>query len=122
MNRIIAQAVIAVVVMSVSDISAASDKAAVYATGNTLLAWCLSASRSEQRLCDGYILGVADVMLENKKIGDVAACIPVPVRSRGWSQILNVVQRFLASHPEKRSQLSATNLVARALAEAYPCQ
>ena len=120
MNRVAAKVVIVVAAMSISAVSAAADKAAVYMNGNSLYAWCLSASRSQQGLCDGYILGIADAMEESKTIAGFAACIPAQVRTRSWAQILNVVKRFLASHPEKRP-LSATELIAQAFQEAFPC-
>jgi hypothetical protein len=119
MNRIIAKALVAAV-MSVGTVSDAADKAAVYVSGNSLNAWCMSASQSQRGLCDGYILGIADA-LEVSKIGGFAACIPAQVRTRSWAQILNVVKQFLASHPEKRPLFSATTLVASALAEMFTC-
>lgn len=60
MTRINAKPVIAFAVMFASAISAASDTIAASASGNSLYAWCLSTSRSQQGLCDGYILGIAD--------------------------------------------------------------
>lgn len=69
--------------------------------GNSLYAWCLSASRSQKGLCDGYILGIADA-LEESKIGGFAAYIPAQVRTRSWVQILDVAKQFLVSHPDKR--------------------
>ena len=120
MNQIVAGALVAAV-MSVSTVSDAADRVAVHVNGNSLYAWCLSASQSQRGLCDGYILGIADAMMEESKIGGFTACIPVAVRTRSWARILNVVKQFLASHPEQRHLLSATNLVASALAEAFPC-
>ena len=120
MNRIITTRVVAAVI-SVSVLTAAAEKAAAYATGNNLLAWCVSASRTERGLCHGYILGIADAMEESKNIGRFAACIPAPVRAGSPGRLFQLAQQFLASHPEKR-QLSASSLVANALAEAFPCK
>jgi hypothetical protein len=120
MTRIIAKAAIAFSVMSASVIGVASNTLAASASGNGLYAWCLSASRSEQGLCNGYILGIADAMVDGKIVEGFTACIPAPVRLRSPGQLFGVVKRFLASHPEKR-QLSATGLVAQAFQERYPC-
>ena len=117
MDRIIAKAVMAVAVAS---LSAMPVEASAHASGTHLYAWCLSASRAEKRLCTGYILGIADAMEESTKIGEFAACIPPAVRIRSPERLYHVAQQFLASHPEKR-QLSAASLVASAFAEAFPC-
>jgi Rap1a immunity proteins len=120
MKRIITRSVVAAVI-SVGILSAAAGKAAAFATGNNLLAWCVSASRTERGLCHGYILGIADAMAESNSLGRVAACIPGPVRTGSPGRLYQLAQQFLALHPEKR-RLSASSLVANALADAFPCK
>ena len=117
MKRIIAKTVTAVAVASLSAIPV---EVSAHASGTNLYAWCLSAARAEKRLCNGYILGIADAMEESKRIGEFAACIPPAVRTRNPGRLYHVAQQFLASHPEKR-QRSAASLVASAFAEAFPC-
>ena len=114
MNRIIANAVFG----AVMSVSAAGQ--AAHVSGTNLHAWCLSASRAQQGLCDGYIEGIADAMEESKTTGGFTACIPAAVRIRRTAHVYEVVKRFLASHPERR-HLSAIGLVANAFQEAFPC-
>ena len=85
-----------------------------YLTGDDLFDWCRASSHDG---CWGYVSGIADAMsVAGAGLGR-RACIPDSVRI---SQAADIVQRFLLGHPEQR-HFAAPGLVARALADAFPC-
>lgn len=97
-----------------------------WTTGNDLHRWCSSDGDNEgsweQAVCSGYIIGVADEMVNSgnplQNPGNWAACIPVGVSRL---QIRDIAARHIDQHPEFR-HLLAHWLVERALAEAFPCE
>jgi Rap1a immunity proteins len=81
--------------------------------GNSLYGEC----KDLHLACVAYAVGIADAMSTGSQIGGYAACLQ-PNITRG--QIGEVAIRFLAAHPELRHD-AAAGLVARALAETFPC-
>jgi hypothetical protein len=68
--------------------------------------------------CMGYILGIADVMNTGAAVGRYKACFPPKVQ---FFQIRATVMADLKKFPQFR-KLPAAQLVAAALAFAYPCR
>jgi hypothetical protein len=104
------------VIVAVS-VSAAKQAMAEFNDGNVLYTDCFDQSYYKRAFCLGYIEGIADGLGSNA-INGYTACLPRGVEAR---QVRDVITRFLASHPETR-HLMAASLVARALAEAFPCR
>lgn len=87
----------------------------MYLSGNDLHEECRPTARGS--LCTGYILGVADAMQGYTALGEWRMCSSKNVNS---VQVVDVVKAFLTAHPEIR-HFAAASLVAKALAEAFPC-
>jgi hypothetical protein len=85
-------------------------------TGNELDAYCAPGSVT-QLYCDGYVAAIADAM-KHSPVNREMDCGPPEVTLQ---QIVDIVRRFLAAHPEDR-HFSAESLVADAIAEAFPCR
>jgi hypothetical protein len=90
----------------------ASAKSA-FKDGNRLLLDCNSPGAFSRGICLGFIQGVSDSPVIGSRV-----CSPAGVLG---SQVKEVVVRFLEANPTKRGQ-DASELVAWALADAYPCQ
>jgi hypothetical protein len=92
---------------------------AQFYSGNTFYDMC--SKFPNDRACWGYVAGIADVMSSNKRssnsINGRMACVPdeAPVM-----QLRDVVVHFLQEHPKDR-HAPASELVAGALAQAFPC-
>jgi len=106
-RRCAATAVV-IVVMSVSVGARASG---VFMDGNDLYGFCASSGS----LCGGYIEAIANAY---DPINAYTACEPP---SMPIGQAVDVVKRYLATHPEQRYK-PAWSLVMVALAEAFPCR
>ena len=104
-------------VIMVVSVNAARLAMAEFQDGNVLYGACFSQSSYEQGICLGFIQGIADALAGNA-INGFTACLPAHVTA---GQARDVVTRFLASHPETR-HLAAAGMVARPLAEAFPCR
>jgi hypothetical protein len=92
-----------------------------YIDGNRLWDICRSDVR-ENVACNGFVVGVADAMsvaqtIKGGSIGGWRMCSPENV---SVLQMKDVATRFLREHPEWR-HLTGASLVARALAESFPC-
>lgn len=71
-----------------------------------------------QAYCVGYVAAIADVLGTGKgTISGWRACIP-PKTTQG--QVATIAIQWLEKHPENRI-FGANNLVAQALASAFPC-
>jgi hypothetical protein len=73
----------------------------------------------DQGFCSGYVIAIGEA--ERKVPAGIYTlhnCIPPEAT---WQQTVDVVKRYLDQHPEQR-HYAAVNLVAMALAEAYPCK
>jgi hypothetical protein len=87
-----------------------------FVDGNRLYELCRPNSRSSE-FCDDYVLSVADALMVGR-VGRWTACISNGVTG---SRVVDVAKRFLEAHPAKRPS-AASELVAEALAEAFPCR
>ena len=91
---------------------------AKFLDGNTLHAWCVSGDVGNQAACLGYVIGVADV-LSSEHSGEprqYRACMP----EMDATQIVSIAKKYLESHPQA-GNITASDLVAIALSEAFPC-
>jgi hypothetical protein len=96
----------------------AAAEAGSYETGTSLKAKCDESDASIQKMaCTSYIAATADAMDDGNSLDGFRACIPVKITQ---GQLMAVIQRSLSRHPEKL-HLSASGLVAKALAEAFSC-
>ena len=107
-------------------------------SGNDIFHSCRTQDVSvQQGFCVGFILGSVEAMKWGSLMGVVSTnsgewdddefdlasslalgfCVPSEVDNR---QVLDIVQRYLASHPEIRHE-SARTLIHKALREAFPC-
>jgi Ssp1 endopeptidase immunity protein Rap1a len=86
--------------------------------GDALLKQCTATIGALMAFCFGYIDAVTDAVLENGGFGDVNVCISAALDD---VQLKNIVVRFLERSRRDR-RLPAPTLVARALAEAFPCR
>jgi hypothetical protein len=104
---------LAIVLASIAVASAESmDKSRYYTDGNKLHKFCTDAS-SKSWLCGGYIMGVADTLLQDDRI-----CVADTVTTQ---QIVDIAANFLSTNPEMR-HLPATVMVRTALQRAYLCE
>jgi hypothetical protein len=91
-------------------------------TGNELWSLCTDTQGgvhgSGYWICLGYVQGIADAVDTPNGLSGWRACRPEGA-TRG--QLQDVVTRWLDQHPEQR-HYSAATLVAKALAEAFPCK
>lgn len=89
-------------------------------SGRDLQAACTqsTASADQFAICHGYIVGIADTMQGGSvEIYGWRACIDDKITVEA---VVAKVRGFLGAHPEYLD-LDADTLVARALADAYPC-
>ena len=82
-------------------------------TGNDLLAICLS----ESAVCQGYIIGVYEVLSTKSVIASHRICTSANITA---GEVMRVTIEFLKRHPELMN-LTAESLVSQALIESYPC-
>lgn len=94
----------------------ASPARAIFYDGNDMHELCNNGGVSGSDFCMAYSAAVSDV-LEDYPINGWTACVPRTVR---LSQIRDIVARWLANNPQER-HYTANSLMARALAEAFPC-
>jgi hypothetical protein len=87
-----------------------------FMTGNELQSLCNTNDAWGMVACTAYVMAIFEVMYSNPIYG-WRACFPSGVIA---GQMTDVVKRFLARHPEQRHN-TAGSLVAKALAEAFPC-
>jgi len=67
--------------------------------------------------CSGYLMGVADMMAQPEWSYPAKACFPDEV-VRG--QLIAIVKKYISNHPDQL-QSPALDIVAAALAQAFPC-
>jgi Rap1a immunity proteins len=85
--------------------------------GNLLYEDCAAPKASfTEGICIGYIVGIVGAM-GTWASSDRHTCLPPHMNVE---QMLDVVTRFLTSHPDKRHR-AAGGLVAEAFADAFPC-
>ena len=84
--------------------------------GNVLHQYCDAENLLDKQACVGFIAGISEATGGN--YAGYRACIP---RTITTGQMRDVVVKLLQAHPEDR-HLRAVELVARALADAWPCR
>ena len=101
------------VVAAVMSVSVGARGSGGFMDGNDLYGFCASSGTFQK--CSGYIEAVADAY---SPINAYIACEPPSIPA---GQAVDVVRRYLATHPEQRYK-PAWSLVMVALAEAFPCR
>jgi hypothetical protein len=93
-------------------------KSVAFADGNHLLDLC----NTDPEWCLGYVVAIADAMgtvqAGDGTVAGFRTCLPESVKQ---GQARDVAINFLRARPELR-HLTASSLVAEALAEAFPCR
>jgi len=89
-----------------------------FQTGDTLLAIC-NADQEARIYCAGYIIGIEEILFTGNAINGFRAC-SLPNEGPTSHHLEDVVLTYLQNHSATR-RLTATGLVAAALAQAYPC-
>lgn len=106
---------VCLIIAGVAFVNAASPQIAnarSYESGDTLLSLCEEPQDSPlYGFCTGYIVGAADALDEG---------LFCPPEEHAKQQIVDVTVRWLRDNPEDRPG-TAHSLVARALAEKFPC-
>jgi hypothetical protein len=93
-------------------VSPTANAAQSYESGETLMSLCEKPQDSSlYGFCAGYIIGTADVL------DDGSFC---PPEGHDKLQLVDVAVQWLGNNPENR-QDPAHSLVAKALAESFPC-
>jgi hypothetical protein len=95
---------------------------AVFLNGGTLHDWCLSKEVGDQEACLGYVVGVADALdtaPENEAAGVVRRRLCLPELEAKTA--VDAVKQYLLVHPPTGDGGTGADLVADALADAYPC-
>jgi hypothetical protein len=93
-----------------------------YVTADKLVGRCTGGREGDEGLCLGYILGVADAMQAAQATNGTLvfgwrACPPHDTTAL---QVREVVVHFLLAYPDTQGS-SASGLIAKALADAFPC-
>lgn len=86
--------------------------------GNQLLQQCTATIGAYVDFCYGYIDAVTDLLLLNNVIDGINVCISSELDD---PSLRNIVVQFLKNNPKLRD-LGAPDLIARALAAAFPCR
>ena len=92
----------------------AGEKSAAFFSGEALFEKC---DLSEE-YCIGYVTAIADVMEKVKPLYGETACFPEGTTPGAQT---DTIKAWLAENPKLR-YLSATSLIAKALAKAFPCE
>ncbi len=91
---------------------------ASFELGKSLKIKCFDDINSHDRaFCMGYLLGIADVMMEGNKINNFKACIP---ESASEDKIWATVTKSLKEN-SGNLHYTADDLVAYAYQDAFPC-
>lgn len=108
------------VVSSVALFNASEAKAqeiAFYDTAAVLEQFCTSRYDTDYGYCAGYVTSVADILLQYELYG-YSACFSSAIKSQ---QLIDNVVAYLKENPQEVT-LPAKEVVAKALATAFPCQ
>jgi hypothetical protein len=92
-------------------------KVRAFLDGNDLLQRCESGYGFEKGECEGYVMAIADALTGRQSFLGWHACLDIKVRS---DQVRDVVLNALRSESSSR-HLAAGGLVAKAIADAFPC-
>jgi len=93
-------------------------RAAVLRDGDELFKYCTATIGAFMDYCFGYVDAIADLLLNQDRVAGIGACFPATLPDD--PALRNVVVAYLRRSEVSRRQNAAV-LVARALAEAYPC-
>lgn len=85
--------------------------------GKTLMVFCAGKDDTDAGLCNGYILGVAEVMNAGQPIYGQKACNHDGIKAQ---QLVDLVRMELHDNPALQSQ-KAGPMVANVLAKSFPC-
>ena len=92
---------------------------ALATTGNDLRSQCTDYPGTiVEGLCSGFVIAIGEAVGQSYGVYGWRACFPTQTTRQQW---VDVVKRYLDRHPEQR-HLLAGFLVAKALAEAFPCK
>ena len=88
-------------------------------TGDKLHEYCGAGKSSwMESYCFRYITGILETAQKNGyRLGGLTVCPPKDVTK---GEVVDAVKAWLSKHSEER-QLSAENLIAKALSQAWPC-
>ncbi len=96
-----------------------SSAGAALVSGNHLYLTCgTSALAAEQALCVGYISAIADAMENGDRVGGFRACVPSAAQA---GQLQGQLFQHLDTNLLYR-HYNASTIVARFLAETFPCK
>lgn len=96
----------------------ASSAGATFVSGNHLYQHCgNSAMTAEQALCRGYISAIADTMENGDTVDGYRACVPSAAKA---GQLQDRLFRHLDTNRLYR-HYNASTIVARFLAQTFPC-
>lgn len=117
--------VIAILILSSNNQSAAQTPLRNFLSGNDLLSKCKDEqSIVNQQFCNGYVVGTADVLQSFQSVGGTVfqretafPCFPKGITSE---QLVDIVTKDLEESPERR-HAAASQLVIVALVAAFPC-
>ncbi|MGY3437026.1 MULTISPECIES: Rap1a/Tai family immunity protein [unclassified Marinovum] len=84
--------------------------------GNFLFRQCTNNAVDSKAMCAGFVGGAAG-LIPYAPLYSSAVCLPSGVT---YPQMVDVVIAFLRNNPARRHEF-ASPLIARALAEAFPC-
>jgi hypothetical protein len=110
MRRSLCAAVIAV-------LAGAGPASAGIDDGNSLYRYCSGTTGAVVMYCFGYVDSVVNDMQLYGSVAGYAACLPAVFED---NERRDVVIAFLDRHPRDRAS-GATELIAHAFADAYPC-
>ena len=94
---------------------ASQEQVRIFYDGSMMLRICESAHARDEGRCQGFAVAIADLLVTEKL--DLRACFPATVTAR---QITDIARKHLSDHPADR-QFLAAELIAQAIAEAFPC-
>ncbi len=86
-----------------------------FVSGNELYDWCTS---NNWALCYGFVESAADIYTAQNTN---SACMPTGQSGVTVEQVVDVVKKYLADHPETRNY-PAYSIVLVALDRAFPCK
>jgi Rap1a immunity proteins len=88
-------------------------------SGSALYSFCIDYDRvADTATCAGYVTGIENVMARGDTVGGRKACLSENLNEQ---ELLSIVRDYLGDAREEGRDSAAT-LVARALAQRFPCK
>ena len=107
------------IILSLAICVASSAVAAEYVSGNRLYEHCGKSGLDAGRdLCIGYVSAIADVMADGDSVDGYRACVPGAITA---GQLQDLLFDHLDTYRLYRHH-NASRVVARFLAETFPCE